>query len=141
MLDIDISLLIQLVNFFVLLFVLNAILYRPLRKIMADRREKVAGLEREIEGLTKNANQKLEDFKAKLKEANLRGNKEREALRNEGLTEEKNVTLKARGVADAYKQQTMSEIEQDVAKVREALGKQISAFGSEIAGKILGRAI
>lgn len=141
MLDIDITLLVQIINFFLLLFVLNAILYRPLRQIMAERREKTSGLEREIEGLTKNANQKLEDFKAKLQEANLRGNKERESLKNDGLAEEKKMTTSARDEADAYKQKIVAELEQDTAKAKEALQKQISMFGSEIAAKILGRAI
>lgn len=141
MLDIDITLLIQIVNFIVLMFVLNAVLYRPLRKIMEQRKEKVSGLEREIEGLIKNADQKLGDFKAKLGEANVQGNKEREALKSAGLAEEKQITSKSRDESEAEKAQVMSQIEQDASKAREELKGQVSGFASDITAKILGRVV
>lgn len=141
MLKIDVTLLVQMANFLVLLVVLNIILYRPLRKIMDQRREKVSGLEHEIDGLLKNANQKLEDFKAKLNEANVRGVKEKETLKNAGLVEDKQVTAAARSEAEEHKSQAMSQIEQDVTKAREELKGQVPGFASGIAGKILGRAI
>ncbi|MFH1147288.1 MAG: ATP synthase F0 subunit B [Pseudomonadota bacterium] len=141
MLDIDITLAVQILNFFGLLLVLNAILYRPLRKIMQERSEMMGNLDREIESLKKSANQKLEDLKAKLQDANLKGNKEREGLKNEALAEEKQLTVNAREEAEAYKAKVASEVEQDVSKARTELKGQISVFASEIATKILGRAI
>ncbi len=141
MLDIDITCIVQIVNFLFLLVVMNAILYRPLRKIMAERREKVSGIERDIEGLTKNANQKLEDFKAKLQDAHVRGNKDKETLKSQAAAEEKQVTTKAREDADAYKAQMSAQVAQDVKATREQLKAQVSSFASEIAGKILGRAV
>lgn len=141
MLDIDISLLVQMANFFILLVIMNMILYRPLRKIMDQRREKISGLEREIEGLIKNANQKLEDFKAKLTDANIRGNKERETLKGTGLAEEKQVTSKARSEAEAYKDGVLSQMGQDVSKARGELKGQVAVFASEITAKILGRGV
>lgn len=141
MLDIDISLPIQIINFLFLVIVLNAILYRPLRKVMQERREMMGNLDREIENLKKSANQKLEDFKAKLQDANLKGNKEREALKTEALAEEKQLTGKAREDGEAYKSKVASEVEQDIVKARTELKGQVSMFASEIAAKIMGRAI
>ena len=42
MINIDIVLLFQAVNFLVLLFLLNILLYRPIRKVMADRAAEIA---------------------------------------------------------------------------------------------------
>ncbi len=141
MLEIDVSLLVQMANFFALLIILNIILYRPLRKVMEQRRGKISGLEREIEGLIKNANQKLEDFKAKLREANVRGNKERETLKSVGLAEEKQITSEVRSESEAHKSQVLSQIEQAASKAREELKGQVSVFASEITAKILGRGV
>lgn len=141
MLDIDITLLIQMANFLALMVILNLILYRPLRKIIAERKEKVSGLEREIEGLIKNASQRLEDFKVKMGGAHERGNKEKEILKNEGLGEEKQIISKTRSEAEASKSQMLSQVEQDADKAKEELKGQVSGFASDIAAKILGRSI
>ncbi|MDD5451445.1 MAG: ATP synthase F0 subunit B [Desulfovibrionales bacterium] len=141
MLDIDITLLIQLANFLALMVILNLILYRPLRKIITERKEKVSGLEREIEGLIKNASQRLEDFKVKMSGAHERGNKEKENLKNEGLGEEKQIISKTRSEAEASKSQMLSQIDQDANKAKEELKGQVSGFASDIAAKILGRSI
>ncbi|MDI6790064.1 MAG: ATP synthase F0 subunit B [Thermodesulfobacteriota bacterium] len=141
MLDIDITLLIQMANFLALMVILNLILYRPLRKIIAERKEKVSGLEREIEGLIKNASQRLEDFKVKMGGAHERGNKEKEILKNEGLGEEKQIISKTRSEAEASKSHMLSQVEQDADKAKEELKGQVSGFASDIAAKILGRSI
>jgi len=43
----DISVLYQMVNFLVLLFVLNLVLYKPIRKVLLDRKAKIEGMQKE----------------------------------------------------------------------------------------------
>ena len=41
----DITTLYQMVNFLVLLFVLNLVLYKPIRKVILDRKAKIKGMQ------------------------------------------------------------------------------------------------
>ena len=45
MVNIDGTLFVQIANFIILIFVLNSVLYRPIRKILKEREEKVNGLD------------------------------------------------------------------------------------------------
>ncbi len=45
----DISLVYQMINFLILLFVLNQLLYKPIRKILLERKAKIQGLESGVE--------------------------------------------------------------------------------------------
>ena len=49
MVSIDGSLIIQIVNFIFLIWILNVVLYKPIRKVLIQRKEKIAGLEQKID--------------------------------------------------------------------------------------------
>jgi len=48
MIKVDMSFIIQIINFLFLIWALNVVLYRPIRGILARRYEKVSGLERRV---------------------------------------------------------------------------------------------
>ncbi|MFC1858465.1 ATPase, partial [Thermodesulfobacteriota bacterium] len=80
MIKIDISLVIQVVNFLFLIWVLNLILYRPIRNILIKRDEKINGLEQGIEAFKRDTKEKEEAFADGIKEARAKGIKEKEDL-------------------------------------------------------------
>ncbi len=45
----DISAIYQMINFLILLFVLNTVLYRPIRNVLLERKNKFQGLEDGVE--------------------------------------------------------------------------------------------
>jgi F-type H+-transporting ATPase subunit b len=45
MVSVDGSIVVQIVNFLVLIWILNMVLYKPIRKILLDRKEKMTGLQ------------------------------------------------------------------------------------------------
>ena len=49
---------IQIINFLVILWILNLILYRPIRNILRQRKEKIDGLETSIETYSEDAQEK-----------------------------------------------------------------------------------
>ena len=95
MIQIDISLVIQIVNFLFLIWVLNVILYRPIRNILIKRDEKVKGLEQGIETCKRDTMEKEEAFADGIKEARAKGLKEKEDLIAEASEEEKGASDKA----------------------------------------------
>jgi len=69
MITIDITMVIQIVNMLVLMVVLNAVLYRPIRTILDERDRRLAELEKEIATFNKNAELRLQEFDTKLNDA------------------------------------------------------------------------
>ena len=76
----DGSVFIQIANFLFLIFALNLILYRPIRKILSDRREKIKGLESSTENAAKSLQEKERTLAKAIKDARARGLKEKENL-------------------------------------------------------------
>ena len=50
MVSVDGSIVVQIVNFLLLIWILNMVLYKPIRKILLERKEKIAGLQGVIDG-------------------------------------------------------------------------------------------
>ena len=137
----DSSALIQIVNFVFLIWVLNILLYRPIRKILAQRKEKIDGLELSIETSDKDALEKDEAFSAGIKEARTRGFKEKEALMQQAMDEEKKIIADINSKAQAELAETRNKIKSEADAARESLQKEVDNFADQICQKILGRAV
>ena len=81
MLNINITLLIQIVNFLVLLYIMNKILYRPIRGIIRKRQETIDEFTRKIEELDRGVQEALEKFQAELREARKAGRQKLQAMK------------------------------------------------------------
>ncbi len=85
----DVSLFVQIANFLIIIWVLNIILYRPIRKILIERKEKITSLEQNVEKLNEDAAGKDEAFLSGIKDARTRGLNEKEVLLKEALRKKK----------------------------------------------------
>ncbi len=141
MVSIDGSVFIQIINFIVLIWVLNMVLYRPIRNILLQRREKVAGLEGNIETASGQMKEKDEAFSRGIKEARSRGLREKESLIKEGEAEEKEIVGRINEKAQAELAQVKQKIAKEAEEVKDSLMGEVDAFASDIGQKILGRAV
>ena len=141
MINIDGSLFIQIANFLVLIWLMNIVVYRPIRKILIERREKVNGLEEGIETRLKDAQEKDEEFAKGIREARSRGMEKKEALLQEAAAEEKQIIAKINEKAQAEMAEVRSKIADDIDAVRSSLQSQVDDFAQAIGQKILGRTV
>jgi F-type H+-transporting ATPase subunit b len=137
----DSSTLIQIVNFVFLIWVLNLLLYKPIRKILARRKEKIDGLELSIETSDKDALEKDEAFAAGIKEARAKGVKEKEALMQLAADDEKKIVADINRKAQAELAEFREKIRIEAEVARESLQKEVDNFANQICQKILGRAV
>ena len=137
----DWSAFIQIVNFLFLIWVLNLILYRPIRKILIQRKEKIEGLGLSIETSNRDAQEKDTAFAVGIKEARAKGLKEKEALVEEASDAEKQIVADLNKKAQAELAEIHGKIAEDVEKAKKSLQKEIASFANEIGQKILGRAV
>ena len=135
----DGSLLIQIANFIFIIWVLNLLLYKPIRKILNSRKEKIDGLELSIETSTQDAREKDEAFVAGVKEARTRGVEKKNALVQEATDEEKSLIADINQKAQAELVEIRENIKKEAAVARDSLQKEIDSFADQISEKILGR--
>ena len=137
----DSSVIIQIVNFLFTIWVLNLLLYKPIRKILTRRKEKIDGLELSIETSTKDAQEKDEAFLAGIKEARARGVEKKNALVQEATEEEKSIIADINKKAQAELTQIKETVKKDTEVARDSLQKEVDGFADLISEKILGRAV
>ena len=135
----DGSLIIQIANFLLIIWIMNLILYRPIRNILRQRREKVEGLELSIETYSENAQEKDDAFAAGIKEARTIGLKEKETLLQAAAEEEKQVIENVNAKAQAELAEIRKKIVKDADAARASLHEKVDEFADDICQKILGR--
>jgi F-type H+-transporting ATPase subunit b len=137
----DESVFIQIVNFLLIIWILNLVLYKPIRNILIQRKEKIAGLDQNIETMNRDAKEKDDAFASGIKEARSKGLKGKEALLQEGADEEREIIEKINQKAQTDLAEMREKIAKDAEDVRTSLQKEIDAFANAIGEKILGRAV
>ncbi len=141
MIDINVTLLIQMANFLVFLFLMNLVLYRPIRKVVAERKRLISDKEKGIEKLENQARASLLEYDQKLQDARRAGALKIQELKAAGYEQEKELL---RGISDqtsAKVQELRGTIQKDIAAARKELKQQVKSFSVELAQKILGRKI
>ena len=138
---IDISLAYQIVNFLFLIWALNMVLYRPIRKMLTLRKEKIEGLEGQIEQSINDAADKEKAFADGIKEARAKGLKEKEALVNAAAEKEKGIIEEINASAQANLAEVRDKVAGDVSAVRASLMEQVDDFANAICQKIIGRTV
>jgi F-type H+-transporting ATPase subunit b len=141
MVNIDASVIIQIINFIFLIWVLNIILYRPIRRILIQRNEKITGLEQGIEAAVADAAEKQDAFAEGIKAARVQGQKQKEVMINEASAEEKEIVDRINEKAKAELVAAKSSLAEDINKVRQALLAELDTFANAVCEKILGRAV
>ena len=139
MIDIDWTLFAQIINFLLLVFLLNVVLFRPIRKALRDRQAKLLAQEADIT-LLADQGQSLEDeIKEKLAAARREGAGARETLKQEGAQAEASLLEEVKRQTEVEWATVEKKIKSDMAKARASLQKQAESFAHLLATKILGR--
>lgn len=139
MIDIDWTLYAQLINFLLLVFLLNVVLFRPIRSIIRDRQAKMLAQEAEINLLSDQGRSLEDEIKEKLAEARRAGAGARENLKQEGAQAEATLLEEVKRQVEAEWATVEKKIKADMAKARKALQTQAQSFAQLLATKILGR--
>ena len=137
----DYTLFLQLANFLFLLFILNIILYRPVRQILGKRKAEIDGLQHSVSELEGKASRFAGELEEDVASARKTGYQEKESLKNQGLEEEKALLKEASAASGERMGQARAALEKKLGEARGALESELSLFSKELAEKILGRSV
>jgi len=137
----DWTLVLQFVNFMILMAVLNALLFKPLRAALQARKETIEGSKAKVQDIDEQVQAQIARYEAQLQDARQQGGQERSALRKTGQEEEARILGEANRNAAEKLQSITAQIQGEADSARQALRKETEALATEIAGKVLGRAV
>jgi F-type H+-transporting ATPase subunit b len=137
--NLDLTFVVQIINFLILMMVLNVVLYRPIRRAIADRAATVDGARQHAESVDSEVQDKVAQYEARLKEAKGKAGEERNALRAEALAEEAAALDAARREADSALASIRETVAREAAEARTVLREQARVLSRDICEKVLGR--
>jgi F-type H+-transporting ATPase subunit b len=139
MITMDITLVIQMVNIFVLMFVLNAVIYKPVRKILRDRAARFQEMQDDVAKLQDNARRRQEEVDKKMMFASAKAKEALDSARAgaQAAGDEKLSAIKAE--ADAEKNTQLAEVKGQIVTAGKELQANLEGFATAMASKILGR--
>lgn len=140
MIELNYTFFVQLVNFLVILTVLNLILFRPIRGIIKKRAEVMSEKLGSIETFTAEAETKLEGYKASLTGARVEAQQLRVALKAEGAEVEAEVLTTAGAEAAQKVAAARKEIDGQKQAALKALQGNVEGYAKSVADKVLSKA-
>lgn len=141
MISVDWTLGLQFLNFIILLVVLNKLLYRPLKKIIAERNETVTGALAAAKNLEADIDDKMQRYQQQLSDAKIQANDERNKLKKAANNQEAKILLEAQGKAATRLQAIKAQVGREAEDAGKTLKKEAGSLAGQIATKILGREV
>jgi len=141
MINIDIVLLFQAVNFLLLLFLLNTLLYRPIRKVMADRAAELEAARGKTVSVDSDVRDRMTEYELKLREAKTGANEERAKMIGAARSEEASILEDARRDAASSLAEIRAAIQKEAAKEEGRLRARAEELSRVISEKVLGRSL
>ncbi|MBU3950718.1 MAG: ATP synthase F0 subunit B, partial [Proteobacteria bacterium] len=122
------------------LFVLNLVLYKPIRNVLLERKAKVNGLELGVERASADLESQKDSYKNGLREARSKGLKEKEVFVEAASKEEKEIIDQINKKAQANLAQIKEQVASETEQARKVLEGEVAVYAKAIGEKILGRA-
>jgi len=137
--NLDLTFFIQMINFIVLMVALNILLYRPVRKLLADRAAEIAGGHEKAAAIDQEVQDKMAQYEARLRDAKVKATEERGGLKKEAQAREAEILDKARKEAGESLAAIKGKVAREAADAKDILKEQARTLSLEICEKVLGR--
>lgn len=141
MITLDLTFIIQIVNFFILMTVLNVFLFKPVRKVLADRETELAGARKKAADVDSDVQEKMALYEARLREVKMRAHDDRSVMIKDAQAEEAATLERARKEASDALGAIKSKVAQEAADAKNLLREQARSLSLEICEKVLGRSL
>lgn len=138
MIELDITLVIQLVNFLITIVALNYLLIKPVRNQITARSALISEYTGIIEEFNAKASKKLATYETALAEARKEAALTREHIKTHGIEAEKEMIEAANANAQAFLESSREDSARNAKAAMNSLLSQVDGFASKAMSKILG---
>jgi F-type H+-transporting ATPase subunit b len=139
LISINATLFVQVASFLIFLFVMNRLMFRPLRKTMRDRSKYVSDLEQEIDDAERDIVRYFKEIEKQRAAARAEAHSVTAELEEEGNDEAHEIIESAVKEISVLKKKTKKQIDAQISEARELLLKETEALSVQIMEKVLDR--
>ena len=137
MLDLNITLIFQRCNFFLALFLLNVLLIRPIRDILAKRQKNIDDMTGEAEDFETKAEKSLADYDQALLKARQEASLARQDSRSQGVAEQQKIVSGAQKNAQGIIEDARRSMQAQADTVLATLRQQAGAISQKLAERLI----
>jgi F-type H+-transporting ATPase subunit b len=141
LINIDKSLIIQAINFLILLFVLHRLLYKPLLAKMQERSSAIKKSLDEAQAARAEAVRQQEENAARLKAAYAEAATIREQALKEAAEEQRRLLEAARTESQRMMESAKAQLDADIRRARDELRREVSDLAIDIAEKLVRKSL
>jgi F-type H+-transporting ATPase subunit b len=141
MIELNLTVIIQLVIVLSLMGILTQIVFKPFMNVLQERRNRIEGAEQKAKDLQQQADELIERYREAIAAAQAQGASIRDEIRKTSLAEEMAILEKAMGEANRLIQEIKGKIAEESRTAQVDLRFQAQNLSREITERILGRSI
>lgn len=141
LIDIDLTVAVQLGIFIVVLVVGSKFLFKPYLRLREQRHDGIEGARQEAIELSAEADARLADYETKLAQARKRAQDEQRTIRADAVAHERDVSDKARAEVTKATTEASERVRNQTETARKELMPRADALAAQIASKLLGREV
>ena len=139
--DFDVTMLVQIVFFLILLAVLKPTLFDPMLRLFEERERRIEGAKLQARKTDEASAGALSKYETAMQRARASANLERDKLRAEGVKTENEILAKVRASTAKTLAEGRGKLGEDVAAARASLKTDVTVLAKELAGRVLGREV
>ena len=141
MIEINLTIVIQVLQFLILMFILNRLLFKPISQVMAERKAKINAWEEKTQNLQDSARVQLEKYENQLREERAQAQERQEQLTKELKKKEEENLLTVSEEAAGLVASAQRVIVEETERLRLELRQQAVELSQILAEKVLGRKV
>ncbi len=141
MISINATLLVQIINLLVLIFILNRLMYKPLAKMIAEREVTLKGGIEEAKALQNKAAESKSTYRRQLGEGRQQVRDRLEQVRRKAEGEARQIIDQAQEKARGQAEKMVAEIQAEMTQARGEIKAQAEAVAANMASRVLGREV
>lgn len=141
MISIDVSMIVVIINFLLLLFILQTLLYKPLKNMLKERGEKIASDLDEANNSKKEAERLVQLKDDEYKKSLLESRELREKMKVTAEKEAEEILIQANRDKDALVSDTQRQLANEKARVTKELQGELAGLVSKLSGQVLAQKI
>ncbi|MEA3487522.1 MAG: ATP synthase F0 subunit B [Thermodesulfobacteriota bacterium] len=141
MVELNYTVWIQMVNFILLIFILNFLLYKPVLKIIEKRNKKLEESDEEVKSLNETIERNMAEYEGKVRQARAEAVVQRDEIEEEGAEQGKVIIGKVGDEISEKLGDFKTKLQNETDKARGVLRDQTGTIAMDISEKVLGRGI
>lgn len=141
MIEINFTILIQAINFYLLIVILNKILYKPILKILEEREQRINGQQQQAKKILEDGQSIVAEYNQKLYNAKIDAMNTKNAARNQASEQANAIIDESRKKAEEVIGQMQQQMAKEMAQAKKDLEPELGVMAATIAQQVLGRKV